>query len=639
MREAMVDQEGDLDREGDRHRSADEAIRLLLSGGERWGWAADDPSRFYRWYAVPKPVPQLPPPPGAGGEASAVSTRRRPSRLFGIRASWYFLSGVVVLFVGAAIETGTGARGTTTTSTTLSVVVWALWGLSIVAVLRHRRRASGAHRPGWFAQRAFERSCRAASAEWERAVRGWEYAKQQHDADETARVRQLPLYQPVTFVSRPRRVDVFGEAGCWPDFLATLGASLLGSGNQVTLLDFSQAGASTRLVALCAEAGMTARVLTFPDDAARCDMLAGLSPAGITDVIIESLYSGSDPASAEQRALASRLVGEVTEILAPRITMARLWRGVRVAMGHESAAAARGELGETDWQRLHKLFPRPFRATVAERLVRLEHQLHTVRGLGTAVPDESPPAPLECFVAGSIDAHLEKELLRDLVVERTLRLLRHRDEAHRPHVLIVAGVDHLTEPRLRRLDQQAEASDSRLILLFRGLSSNALTFAGSGGAVAFFRLPNADQAEQAADWIGRDHRFVLGEFTEERARLQVSRQERSHSSTSSQRRLAQGGLGVSATPTQPVRFFLKAGVNETTFAAATETEASLSVEAVAQRLGTRTQRVYEHVVDAVTLRGLPPNTLLLAEFDPVSGRRVVAADCSPELALDARVKP
>jgi hypothetical protein len=539
-----------------------------------------------------------------------------------------------------ATESGTSPRTTTWLDALASFLCYAIWVACIVAVVRNRRRPARHQRRMKAAQTQFERSYAAATAAHERADAEWEHALQQHGATEAARIAQLPLYSSVSFVSRPRRVDMFGDAGSWRDFLATLCGSLLGGDTSVTLLDFSEAGAATRLVTLCTLAEIHMRVLTLPDDIERCEVMAGLSPAEITDVIVESLYSSADQTSREARALATRLLNDVTTILSADITMTRLWSGAALALGHKHQPATMHGLSTAEAQQLRQLYPAALRSTLGSRLVQLENQLHALRAFGQKTPGQSTPEPrLDTLVISRTGSTMENELLRDLILEGTVRRLRGGDPGPTSRMLVVAGADQLTERQLRRLDQQNEASGGRLILLFRELAAHALDFLGSGGAVAFFRLANAAQAERAANWIGRDYRFVLGELTEARATAHARRTEDTRTAVTVRQDSANAGAGGSLTPGQPIGFFIKAGTDRQHLEATGQSTVSTALDMVAHRRSSTMQRVHEHVVDPQTLRTLPPNTLLLAEFDPRSGRRVVAADCSPELALDPRVSP
>lgn len=618
-------------------RSVEDAIRLLLTGGERWGWAATEPSRLRQEFSAPEPVPPTPFSQIRASKRRIHSTG--PARVLGVRASRLLLTGFVIAIVLGIIEAAVGQPQSTGSGLEVgaSLLIWALWIPAIVSLWRRYRPSSG-HWADFFRERARERAHRAANAEWESAKREWARAKDAHEVQESYRLAQVPLYESVRFTGTPGRVDVFGDQAAWPALLVTLGGSILGSRIPLRVLDFSDADASSRLQALCAESGIPVRTRRLPEDGPHWNALSGWTPVDIIDVVVESLYAGSDPMVVEQRSVAHRLLDEVAEALAPNVTMSRLWRGVRVALGYEQTAGSGPELDASEWHRVDHLFARDHRDELRRQLARLEPHLHALRLLGGPESDNlSEPQLLECSVVTGRRGSLEQELWRDFVVERTLHGLAREFETGSHPVLIIAGADRLSPIRLKKADQRATANGCRMVLLFSELSAELTSFAGSGGAVAFLRLSNASQAERAADWIGRDHRFVLGALTEERARLRVHSESDNVSFSKTQQRSGQGGVGVTLAPTPSLS--LTGGGAEATHQALTRTRVSLSLDSNSERLSTTTQRVYEHVVDAPTLRGLPPNTLLLAEVQPGGFRRIVAADCTPELALDSRVSP
>ncbi|WP_378212603.1 hypothetical protein [Actinoallomurus acaciae] len=74
----------------------------------------------------------------------------------------------------------------------------------------------------------------------------------------------------------------------------------------------------------------------------------------------------------------------------------------------------------------------------------------------------------------------------------------------RPSV-VVAGADELARRHLERLSDACERRDVPLTLLYRRLRETGEEMIG-GGAVAFMRLGNHQDAAHAADFIGRDYK-------------------------------------------------------------------------------------------------------------------------------------
>ena len=78
--------------------------------------------------------------------------------------------------------------------------------------------------------------------------------------------------------------------------------------------------------------------------------------------------------------------------------------------------------------------------------------------------------------------------------------------------VVIAGADEISRAHLERLAAACERRGVPLTLLFRHLRDTGLSMLG-GGAAAFMRLGHHGEAEQAAAYIGRQHRFVLSNVT------------------------------------------------------------------------------------------------------------------------------
>src|SRR5262249_40019211 len=82
-----------------------------------------------------------------------------------------------------------------------------------------------------------------------------------------------------------------------------------------------------------------------------------------------------------------------------------------------------------------------------------------------------------------------------------------------PGTVIVAGADRLRHRHLERLSDACERAGVRLAYLFRHLRDEAELLLGSTTTTVFMRLGNHREAERAANFIGRGHRFVLSRVT------------------------------------------------------------------------------------------------------------------------------
>jgi hypothetical protein len=109
-----------------------------------------------------------------------------------------------------------------------------------------------------------------------------------------------------------------------------------------------------------------------------------------------------------------------------------------------------------------------------------------------------------------------RELGSDLLTSRIVH-----DLGARPaDITMLLGADQVPSRRLDAMSRAADASAGTLMLFFERLSGSAEDRLGwGGGSVAgFFRLANHLDAERAAAFLGRQHRFVLSGWSEGRSR-------------------------------------------------------------------------------------------------------------------------
>ncbi len=220
------------------------------------------------------------------------------------------------------------------------------------------------------------------------------------------------------------------------------------------------------------------------------------------------------------------------------------------------------------------------------------------------------------------------ELLTALTIQ-WLTVAVTRSTATAPAV-ILAGADEVSRDHLEALAGACEWRGVPLTLLFRHLREDATTLIGGAAATAFMRLGNHIEAEQAALFIGRHHKFTVsgwtvtqgGEHSETRTDGYSHGTSQSHGSTSTQGwsgdglwdRTASGGhthsrdLGRSQEWSQS---------DATSEGASWSTASSM-------------QRVYEYAVEPAVLQHLPGNALLLQAHGKASPG-LLAVECDPQL--------
>jgi len=610
-------------------RTPTEVEALLLSPGERWGWECVDVELLRKKFPEPVPTPaQRVPFDESGYQARVAQAQQARWTVYGHHP----IAALLVVFLAPTFG-ATLLLSVTNQSTDsvlgglivgLAVLLWIVGGLLVAAILFRRVTAPNRVRQELDDSRRLHAEAEALAQNRSAAeLAAFEGRRASFEVSETERLATLPSFGSVQLQTRVRRIDVFGEQSSWPKLLITLGGSAYGSGRELVVLDFTEIEVTTGLEGLLGSSSGRVSAFRLPDDAANCDLLAGLAPAEIKDVLVESLYGDVEQVTREQRSLADRALGEALEIIAPDITWRRLWRAVRALIGQEPPPdGVRADLTTEEWQSLVSVLGEDFRVRIGEQLLPLEAQLHALREFGENVTGAAGNASnVECFRLSRQGTTLANELVQDLLVQHAIRRLRRSQNGGRPVTVILAGADLIQERHLQRLDSQCSAGHVRLVLLFRDLREQRLEMAGSGGAVGFFRLTNAKQAEAAADWIGREHKFVLSQASVSRGT--------NESTTLGTTTTSGESIGESRVVEGPQFSVTETGSISTSTADSTSTSTGTS-----EQFSETYQRVEELLCRPTVLRTLPFGVLLLVEFaEGAQQRRIVAADVDPRLAL------
>ncbi|MET1074113.1 MAG: hypothetical protein ABWY11_15810, partial [Umezawaea sp.] len=340
----------------------------------------------------------------------------------------------------------------------------------------------------------------------------WEDRLAEHDAGERRRVEAAGSWRTVA-VGNPRRVFVFGGTprDCWAGLLTTVGSAYLGRRGVVAIADFTEEGVAAELAHLAGQQGIPVLDAAIPD-ATRPALLGGLSVEETAELLanaVSELDRSADPL--EQRVLHLRLLTVVLEALDEPKAFGRIAAGLRVLAGEPG-----GPLSAEESARL----------TAAVTVVGAGEQARTrlarLAGLLDLMsPADAPDAEVTAVLwrdaglsvlatsGGNAD---RKELLDAVVFHRLLRDLRHRP----PDLLVVAGVEAFGARSLRAATRQALRSGMTLVLLSRRLDADSESLLGdSSDAMIIMRPGTAADAVRAADFIGREHRFVRDRLTDE----------------------------------------------------------------------------------------------------------------------------
>jgi len=273
-----------------------------------------------------------------------------------------------------------------------------------------------------------------------------------------------------------------------------------------------------------------------------------------------------------------------------------------------------------EWLDVKELFRDEARRASHERITALEAQLHGLRGLGAQVQAiTNANVHLRCIALHDAGTTLRNNLLTDLLPQLAIRALRSsRGVAANGDVLIVVGAEALRRRHLEKLAELAQRRGVQLLYMFKHLREDAAEVLGSGAAAAIFmRLGNMQEAERAAQFIGKEYKFELSQLT---------------SSLSTGTTHTRGtNDGQSEGTTSSFATYSRSttrswGTTQSVAASMTRTE------------GSTTSRVYEYAVEPTTLQALPEWAVVLVELDRNRGGRVLkAGDCNPDLLSLDRV--
>ncbi|WP_344954324.1 hypothetical protein [Actinomadura miaoliensis] len=566
--------------------------------------------------------------------------------------------------LGAAVLASLSAvMGGSTTLWVLALLAAIPWPALTLLAVRQREQA----------RQAYELAQHQTTGGYQAEARQWRERKQAHEAAEQARVNALPEWSAVPRPSR--RLDVFGGTlWSWEALLTTYGASALAT-QPLLVLDLSRELVSGELVALAEEGGIDVDAQLLPSRQASSTLLSGLPPRDLVDAIVESMHGGTPDAARADRSMDDRILTKVCDALGDQVTLGRMAAALRVLMGEPETSET---LTRDERRRIAgELFSVEYRRQAHTNLSRIESYIHPLENLGTEARSGSTRADsgragsaragsgragyLTCIALDSQARNVRADLLTDLIVQWvTQRITASHDSTP---ALVVAGADELARRHLERLSDACERRGVPLTFMFRRLRETSAELIG-GGAVAFMRLGNHEDATRAADFIGRDHRFVLSQITknvggnESHTTTDTTGEGDSDSHSTSHTTGTSTSWGTSRSSGAnysggglfPDRSTSRGkGSNRGGSTSHSDTEGrTVSTSrnwsaAYAYAEGTNwsdsdsIQRVYEYAVEPVTLQHLPDHALLLVESAPGGGRTLTPVECDPAIITLDRV--
>ncbi|MGH3940919.1 MAG: hypothetical protein ACRDTG_20235 [Pseudonocardiaceae bacterium] len=609
-------------------------VDRLFVPQERWGWEYVEPAALARsadadqmpvWYEPPQPDVSL------WQQQRAQGMARLPKRLGIVAVLWILCSlasagfGLLVLLGGVTLA----------------------W---VVPVLVPSQRIKAA-------LRGAQLNRDAQFAQVQQAQHDWQARIDAHDEHERQRHAAALLWFPLQLQSGPSRVDVFGGTGDgWASLVTTLGCSLLRSGNAVVLVDLSEQYIGGALATFASARGAEVTQVDLPVESSRLNVIGGISAEELSELLAESVHSMRPSTDgADLRALHAELLAAVATRLDAPPTFARLVAGLK-ALRRIYEVTDDGPLTVLEATRLTSYVDTIGQAD------RVQHELQFLTSVldllakedGNTVGNTTPVGKAPSLwpgngltIVNTFSSHQRrKDFLDRVLFHRLLHELRNRRPQASDDVMIVAGADHIGRESLEAMTRQARRVGVRLILLLERLRGELQELLGSSDSASIImRLGNTQDSAAAAEFIGRGHKFVLNQvtnqvgktFTEGTAESRGTQEGESHTSGHAKNRTQNWTAGAGL-------FSRYAGksLGTSTSESYTESRSRTWQETVSQSVsdsttdGTVTARVYEFAVEPTEIQSLPPTAFVLVEAG-LSGRRVVLGDCNPGITLLDRV--
>ncbi|MDN3355111.1 hypothetical protein [Actinomadura sp. DC4] len=623
---------------------------LLFSPDPRLGWVFRDRWAFYTPFTDPRPQPRrLPEYLHRQVVQTEQVARRRLTRTFPLSLTAF---AVLAAFSAYAVGDHSLAKASVPVGSILLALICLAPGAVLTGIaLRMRRNARA----------AYELARRQAEQAYEAELRNWQARRHHHEANERGAASARPEWGTVPRPLAKRRLDVFGGTLFgWEALLSTYGSSALITG-PLLVIDLSRELVCGELASLARAANIEVDTQLLPARLAASTLLSGLGARELVDAIVESMYGGSAEAARAERSMDDRILTKVCDALGEHVSLARIGAALRALMGEPDDSPV---LERDERRRIgNELFSVEYRRQAHANISRIESYIHPIEGLG-AEPEDRTPGFLTCIALDSEARNVRSELLTDLIVQWvTHRVTASADP--RPSV-VVAGANELARRHLERLADACERRGVPLTLLFRRLRETGGEMLG-GGAVAFMRLGGHEDAAKAADFIGRDHKFVLSQITKNvggnESHTDSDTEGAGDSDTiSTSRSLGTStnwgdtrSSGVTRSGGGPAGFFTDRSTNtgdsRTRGGGTSETDTTGESRSVSRNWssaysyaeGTNwsdadtSQRVYEYAVEPVTLQHLPDHALLLVETRPEGGRRLTPVECDPAIVTLDRV--
>ncbi|MEU4244924.1 hypothetical protein [Actinoplanes sp. NPDC026619] len=579
---------------------------LLATPGERLGWIFTDRNLYRRKFMEPSP------------ELAAVPTdlydqlnQARARLKKRVKSSIRNGIGLAVLIAGAGgIRTPEGGD-MSSTFIVLSVIAFAGGFVAAFAASLGPYRAA----------RAIVVAEMKNLADHEEAQDDWKRRQADHEDRQQEMMETMSEWAAAAPSRGSRRIDIIGGTTYgWEAVLTVYGGSLLATRGPMTLVDLTGDALCGELVQLATVTGRSVRRLQLPTELADLDLLAGLSANELVDCLVEAMHGDAEGAARAERSQDYLLLREIGQILGADLTVAKLLAALRVLSDRPDQAA----LTTDEIARLHDLMPDENRRQLYTQLRRIEGFLFPLEEMGSRVGAATEPADLTCLIADGEGSNVQNDLFKDLLLHWLTRVVRR--EARPMGSLVVLGADEMHHRSIEKLSTLCDRHGVRLVLFFSHLRAEAVHTIG-GGEVALMRLGNHHEANQAAEYIGKGHKFVLSQLTRTTGGNDSHNLTNTHGGGDSHGTSGNMGFGK---PGRSRSYGKTAGRSRNWSQAETTSRGTNWNDAAA------VQRVHEYTVEPRVLQDLPEYAMVLVRTED---RKAVvqAVEVDPAIVMLPRV--
>ncbi len=355
--------------------------------------------------------------------------------------------------------------------------------------------------------------------QYEQSHQAWREAIERDEGAAKSKYDSAPRWYPIGRRDPRRRLDVFGGVvEGWASLMHTAFVPLIRSGTAVTVLDLTRRDLARR--ALWADAiNAGPLVVALPAQLDEFDPLVGArNPGALAAALITA--GGGDEDRARLDPLEAGILRRIASTLDRPVSLMRLLAAVTALLAprHPRVDA---HLNKSEKARLQAPdFVAMMGSDAPKALSRIAVALESVTPESVQEEPAAAPRLLPYFDHDAVVVTVgppttdteDRRRFDSLLVQALVDTLLQR--ATVDGLLLVVGADRVSWRTLDELTTAAADRGLRLVLFFEHLEGERRTHLGRSAAETLIMgLGNHEDARAAADFIGKQHRFVISSIT------------------------------------------------------------------------------------------------------------------------------